>query len=79
MLLLLPLFEIDDDDARKLVKGRSMEEEEDATVDDAFNIMIVVVLFCAMCSSCLSLLMKSAIARFLLCGDVFQKSKTSSH
>lgn len=44
MLLLLPLFEMDDDDdARKLVKGRSMEEEEDATVDDAFNMLIVVL------------------------------------
>jgi len=43
MLLLLPLFEIDDDDARKLVKGRSMEEEEDSTVDDAFNMLIVVL------------------------------------
>ena len=44
MLLLLPLFEIDDDDdARKLDKGRVSMEEEDATVDDAFNMLIVVL------------------------------------
>jgi hypothetical protein len=73
----LPL-EIDDDDARKLDKGRSMEEE-DTTVDDAFNIMVVVVLFCAMCSCCLSLL-KERNRAFSFVWRCFQREnpKTSS-
>ena len=71
-LLLLPLFEIDDDDD----KGRSMEEED----TDAFNMVVIVVLFCVRCVLLLFIASYEERA-FLSCGDVSEREnpKTSSH